>query len=55
MKSYVDIVALFLVEYCLLSDLNAVFSPSSILQLDRQLVYEVTSKSQLDQLLCEQT
>ena len=55
MKTFVDIVALFPVEYCLLFDLNAVFSPLSVLQLDRQLVYETTSKSQLDHLLREQT
>ena len=37
------------------SKLNTVYSPWFVLQLDRQLVYEITSKSQLDYLLRKQT
>ena len=54
MKTFVDNVAVFAVECCLLSDLSAVFSPSSVLQMDQQLIYEIASESQLDHLLREQ-
>ena len=54
MKTFVDNVAVFAVECCLLSDLSAVFSPSSVLQMDQQAICQIASESQLDHLLREQ-
>lgn len=54
MKTFVDNVAVFAIEYCLLSDLSSIFSPSFVLQMDQQLVSEIASESQSDRLLREQ-
>lgn len=54
MKTFVDNVAVFAVESCLLSDLSGVFSPSSALQMDQQTICQIASESQSDHLLREQ-
>ena len=54
MKTFVDNVAVFAVESCLLSDLGAVFTPSLVLQMDRQTISQIASESHFDRHLREQ-
>ena len=54
MKTFVDNVAVFAIERCLLSDLGAVFAPYFVLQMNPQLVSRIASESQLDRHLREE-
>ena len=53
MKTFIDNVAVFAIERCLLFDLGAIFSPSFVLQMDQQLVSKIATESQLDRHLRE--
>ncbi|OCL04807.1 dynamin GTPase [Glonium stellatum] len=49
LKLTVDNVAIQAVENCLLSGINDVISPSSIMQMDKELVYRIAGESQQNQ------
>ena len=55
MKVVVDNVAIYAIECCLVNAVSTLFTPSSVLQMDRELVSSIAAESQHNQSLREQT
>ena len=54
MKVVIDDVAIYAIECCLINSISTLFTPSSILQMDQELVSNIAAESQHSQALREQ-
>lgn len=54
MKTFVDNVAVFAVECCLLSDLNSIFSPSLVWKMSAENISGIAAEPEQHRLLREQ-
>ena len=55
MKSFIDGVAIHTIEYCLVAEMSNLFSPSSVLQMEEDLVSTIAAETQQNQTSREQT
>ena len=55
MKSVIDNVVIHAIECCLIANISDLFSPSSVLQMDRELVHGIAAESHQSQVFREQT
>lgn len=55
MKSFIDNVAIYAVESCLVTSISKLFSPSYVLQMDQELVSSIAAESVNKQSLREET
>lgn len=54
MKSFIDSVAIHAIEYCLVAEMSSLFSPSSVLQMEEDLLSTIAAETQQNQTLREQ-